>query len=479
MLKQLILITSMCSTFILGQDSVNYNFSEQVNLLCLEYEKLNLFSGNVLIVQDDKILFENIYGYSDFAAKEQNDLSYLYNIGAIGKDFTAILILQLMESGALALDDSISKYLDGFAGSRTKSITIRQLLQHRSGMGDILLNSQFAEKYDLQWELVELLDLIRQDSLLFDPGTSSAYSNSGYIVLGAIIEQITGKYYRKLLSDNILNRIGLESTYYENPPADRIAFGHIKSSTGSFYRTNSVIELASPASGIYSSVHDLYKLTNSIIWSDTLITGQSKLLLYSQYARSPSVSWEDYIINTNRKLGRVDGIPGYNTVVYTLPVSQLTVVLLSNINEPFAEIVANNIMTLFVTGQYNEPVIPATEKIYDQYSKNDISYLKNNFFTILESENYGPADHGILNKVGYDLLRENRIDEALDIFRLNVELFPDNANTYDSLGEAYLMQNNFTEAKTNYSKSLELDPDNINAIEMLDQINILKLQEAN
>ncbi len=58
-------------------------------------------------------------------------------------------------------------------------------------------------------------------------------------------------------------------------------------------------------------------------------------------------------------------------------------------------------------------------------------------------------------------------------------MFPDNANTYDSLGEAYLMQNNFTEAKTNYSKSLELDPDNINAIEMLDQINILKLQEAN
>ena len=479
LIKKIILIVSIISTFAVGQDSVHHNFSDQVNTLCLEYEKLNLFSGNVLVVQNNQIVFENTYGYSDFSEKQQNDKSRLFNIGTIGKDFTAIMILQFAESGVLTLDDSISKYLDGFADSRAKSITIRQLLQHRSGLGDILLNLQFAKKYDVKWELTELLRLIREDSLLFDPGTSNAYSNSGYIVLGAILETVSGKKYNKLLSENILDRIGLENTYYENPPSDKIVFGHIKSSTGSFYKTNSVIEFASPASGLYSPIHDLYKFTNSIIWTDTLITDQSKLLLYSQYAKSHPMSWEDFLNNTNRVFGRVDGIPGYNTVVYTLPVHQLTVILLSNINAPFAEIVANNIITLFVTGEHNKVMIPATEKVYSEYSKNGISYLKNNFFTILESGNYGAANHGILNKVGYDLLRENRIHEAVDIFQLNVNLFPDIANTYDSLGEAYLLQNNFAEAEINYSKSLEIDPENINAIEALHQIKDLKSQDSN
>jgi CubicO group peptidase (beta-lactamase class C family) len=188
----------------------------KIDELCHEYENLDLLSGNVLIMQNQETIFENSYGYRDFSSMQINNLSYLYNVGTIGKDFTAIIILQLMESGDLSLDDKIGNYLTGFKDDRANAITIKQLLKHQSGLGDILVNPQFALKYDEKWELADLMDLIKRDSLIFTPGDSIAYSNAGYVVLGAIIEMITGKNYPDVLSENIFAQLNLKNTLETN-----------------------------------------------------------------------------------------------------------------------------------------------------------------------------------------------------------------------------------------------------------------------
>ncbi|MGZ7079041.1 MAG: serine hydrolase domain-containing protein, partial [Thermoanaerobaculia bacterium] len=161
------------------------------------------FSGVVLVARDGKTLLNRAWGLADVASKTANTIDTKFNIGSINKVFTKLAIGQLAQAGKLSVDDTIRKHLPDFPSPVADRITISQLLTMKSGLGDI-----FGPKYDAAppsrlRELSDFLPLFVNEPLAFEPGTSQAYSNGGYIVLGLIIERISGEKYRDYVQKHI------------------------------------------------------------------------------------------------------------------------------------------------------------------------------------------------------------------------------------------------------------------------------------
>jgi CubicO group peptidase (beta-lactamase class C family) len=170
------------------------------------------FSGVLLIAKDGEPVLSRAWGLADVASKTPNTVDTKFNIGSINKFFTKTAIAQLAESGKLSPDDTIRKHLPDYPSPVADKITIQQLIDHRSGLGDI-----FGERYEAAppsklRELSDFVPLFADKPLEFEPGTGQQYSNAGYIVLGLIIEKLTGETYRDYVQHHIFDPAGMKSS---------------------------------------------------------------------------------------------------------------------------------------------------------------------------------------------------------------------------------------------------------------------------
>ncbi len=169
------------------------------------------FSGVVLIAKDGKPLLERAWGFADRDAKVPNTVETKFNIGSINKAFTRTAIEQLAARGKLSLDDAVRKHLPDYPSPTADRITIRQLLEHHSGLGDIFGPKYIAAPPSRLRELRDFLALFADEPLQFEPGTSRRYSNAGYIVLGLIVERLSGEKYRDYVQKNIFTPAGMKN----------------------------------------------------------------------------------------------------------------------------------------------------------------------------------------------------------------------------------------------------------------------------
>ena len=160
------------------------DFTLQLDQLINESAAIDMFSGNVLVAEKGKVIYSRSEGYADWENKIAFNDSSKFNIGSIGKDFTQVVIAQLSQEGKLEMDDKLSRYLALFPATTSDKITIRMLLRHEAGLGDY--------HPAIVRSMADRLQIISNQPLLFEPGTDRSYSNSGYVVLAAIIEKITG-----------------------------------------------------------------------------------------------------------------------------------------------------------------------------------------------------------------------------------------------------------------------------------------------
>lgn len=172
----------------------------------------NHFSGVVLIAKDGEPVLSRAWGLADVASKTPNTMDTMFNIGSINKFFTKTAIAQLAENGKLSPDDTIRKHLPDYPSPVADKITIQQLIDHRSGLGDI-----FGERYEAAppsklRELSDFLALFADKPLEFEPGTSQRYSNAGYVVLGLIIEKLSGEKYRDYVQHHIFDPAGMKNS---------------------------------------------------------------------------------------------------------------------------------------------------------------------------------------------------------------------------------------------------------------------------
>ncbi len=193
-----------------AENQEDYKILEMKNFLARMATNDSLH-GVVLIGKNDKILFHEAYGYIDLESTQKHTIESPIGMASMGKMFTAVAIFQLRSKGKLQLDDLISKHLEDIESNILKdSVKIKHLLSHTSGLGSYWdeLNETDSESIDLSY----IYSLVKNDSLSEFVGKKMMYSNSGYILLGKIIEEITGLDYKEYIHQNILHPLQMENT---------------------------------------------------------------------------------------------------------------------------------------------------------------------------------------------------------------------------------------------------------------------------
>ncbi len=422
----------------------------------------DIFSGNVLVAQDGKIIYKKSFGYADWEKNSALNDTTMFNIGSNGKDFTQTLICQLIQEGTLRLNDPISAYLTGFPKKVGDQITIKQLLTMRSGMGDYMRSPKF--EFGKYRTISDLVAFIQNEPLFFEPGSDRLYSNSGYVVLGGIIEKITGKTYAENVLERILKPLGLThsmfifpdtKTTYAKASGTEITLSGQKRNERRFQST------PTSAGGMYATTTDLMAFYEARMYKNTLLNDDLKLSLFSNYDPKPKSVWKDKLADENFSTALAGGLNGWNSIVIQIPYKRITIIVLSNyddLGQP-AEQVGRCITRIVQGKSYDPPTAAFPQFSYQYISKVSIQDFIDNFDRILKENNYEFRGPMMLNQFGYNLIRENKLEWAVEIFKLNANRFPSDPNVYDSLGEAYSLTGNKTAAIENYSKALELTPD--------------------
>lgn len=225
------------------------------------------FSGSVMLVKDNKIQIAKGYGIANNLSKESNGPDTIYQIGSLTKAFTAAAILQLKDSGKLNIDDPVQTYKKDYPNDK---VTLYQLLTHTSGIPDYTGFTDFITTMDIPVSVDGLVAEFMDKPLEFEPGSQFAYSNSGYVLLGAIIEKVSGESYGDYLKEHIFKPLGMERTGYldkSNFSSD-VAVGYRNIDDELVQADPIDVTVAYAAGGVYSTVEDLYK------WIQGLETGK-------------------------------------------------------------------------------------------------------------------------------------------------------------------------------------------------------------
>ncbi len=431
---------------------------------CYEY---GLFNGSVLVSEHGNVILKKGYGYANIEWNVPNEPDTKFRIGSISKQFTAMLIMQLVEKGSVTLDGKISDYLPYYPKETGEKITVHQLLTHTSGIFNYTNAPEFfAKERFFPHTAEEITKLFSGKELDFEPGTKWNYSNSGYIVLGAIIEQVSGKSYEQVLQENILTPLGMNSTGFDHweKIIPKRAWGYNR--ILDLYENAQYIDMSLPhaAGSLYSTVEDLN------IWGEALYT--DKLVSYESLKKmmTPYMNFYGYGLGILKvRIGEQKdsitivthsgGINGFNTYMERDIDGKNTIILLSNAVPFNYNTVVMAISRILYNESYDQPKRSGTIMLSMLIEEKGIDAALTEFKVIKESGEYSVKEQEI-NQLGYTFMGKGNLKEAIGVFKLNVELFPDSWNVYDSLGEAYMNNGDKEFALENYKKSVEINPDN-------------------
>ena len=201
--------------------SINVCFSqtktEQLDKLLNLYHEYGQFNGSVLIAEQGEVIYKKGFGMANMEWDIPNEPNTKHRLGSITKQFTAMLILQLVADDAIDLEAPITSYLPDYPKETGDQITIHHLLTHTSGIPNYTaFPNFFKEQSRNPYTPDEFVEVFAHKKLDFAPGERFSYSNSGYFLLGVIAEKLTGKTYEQLLHDNIFTPVGMNDTGYDN-----------------------------------------------------------------------------------------------------------------------------------------------------------------------------------------------------------------------------------------------------------------------
>lgn len=304
--------------------------------------------------------------------------------------------------------------------------------------------------------------------MMFEPGTEQEYSNAGYVLLGLIAEKATGKSYYDLVEERILDPLDMNDTFLrEKYTVPNRAIGYYKTMKGELINNDHLQEIPTPAGGFYSTTSDILTFYRAFHYGDKL---------WDEETRSLDEAYPFYQehMTTGGAMTHAGGFEGANTVLYEILRDRISVVVFANMDEVVAEDLGAGILAIIRGEEPTSPNLSANQAVYQAYTRHGADYVKNNWEEL--TTNFHPQDPKdlILNMIGYTLLHSGEVQEAVEIFRLNTEMFPDVANCWDSYGEALLETGNREEALSAYKKALEIRPDMqsaIDAVQRLEQLD--------
>jgi len=303
------------------------------------------FSGAALVAKNGKILFEHAYGLADREKKSPNTLDTQFRIGSMNKMFTAVCILQLEQSGKVQLSDAFGKYLTDYPNKDMASrVTIQQLLTHTGGTGDF-----FGPEFDKhRLELKTLQDYVKlygNRPVAFEPGSRFEYSNYGFLLLGVIIERVTGQSYYDYVRERVFKPAGMTSTdsLPEDQPVALRSTGYMKEGQVPWKdNTDTLPYRGTSAGGGYSTVGDLFKFAAALEEHKLLDAQHTEMLVTGKVdtGRGPDrygFGFFDTSEGGMECFGHGGGAPGMNGDLKVCPKSGYIIAVLANIDPPAAQ----------------------------------------------------------------------------------------------------------------------------------------------
>ena len=457
---------------IFGQDK-----AKQIDELLSKYSEYGQFNGAALISENGKIIFKKGFGLANFEWEIPNQTDTKFRLGSISKQFTAFLIVKLAEDGKLQLDAPISKYLTDYPKETGDKITVHHLLTHTSGIPNYTNDPNFfKERMRNSYSPKDFTSTFSSLPLEFTPGEKFKYSNSGYFLLGYIIEKVSGKTYEEYLQEIILTPLKMTNTGYDHTEVvlKNRASGYDKK--GKIIKNTQYIDMSIPyaAGSLYSTVEDL-NFWDQALYTTKLLSEKSMNSLFENYI----IAWNGFygygwaireVSNgENSKLKLIEhggSINGFQANILRIPEDKNLIVLLNNTGGAPLNEMNNSIRAILYGQSYNLPKKSLALELVDIYSEKG-AVAGTEFYKKIKNDSAFLANEDEMNNVGYQLLQSGKKKEAIEIFKITTEFFPKSGNAYDSLGEAYLADGNKKEAIASYSKSVELDPANENGKKVL------------
>ena len=326
MIRRLAMVLLLVGTC-MAQDSARM---EQV---VQSYVAAKQFMGSVLVAKGDQIILSKGYGFGNLEWQIPNSPESKFRLGSITKQFTAACILMLEERGKLKVDDPINKYMADAPAAWDK-ITFFHLLTHTSGIPSFTSFPDYASTEAFPTTPEKLVARFRDKPLEFQPGEKWNYSNSGYILLGYLIEKITGEPYSRFVQENIFNPLGMKDSGYDSNTAIilRRDSGYTPNANGELQNTgyiNMTIPLS--AGGLYSTALDLLKWEQGL-FGRKLISAASLQKMTTPFKSDYAFGLAVQDAKGHKLIDHGGGIEGFNTELAYYPDEKLTIVVLSNQN---------------------------------------------------------------------------------------------------------------------------------------------------
>jgi CubicO group peptidase (beta-lactamase class C family) len=455
--------------------------AKQIDRLVQLYTDIHLFNGSILVAQKGELILKKGYGLANMEWNIANAADTKFRIGSVTKQFTAMLIMQLKQAGKVNLQAKIIDYLPWYRKDTGSKITLHQLLTHTSGIPNYTESITITDINTHNYTPREIAEKYCSGDLEFEPGTKFKYDNSGYFLLGVIIEAVTKKPYAEVLKEQIFGVVEMKNTGIDTPSVllKNRATGYEYGFEG-YVNTNYInMESSTFAAGaIYSTVDDLY-LWQKALYGGKLLSKENKAIMFT-----PNLNNYAYGLYVNKTkpagmqkeitaVGHPGGINGFSALSIRFVEDEIVVILLDNTRvgkRGNLENISSGIFSILSGLPPDKPQqslqVAMIEKMQNSTGEELAAFYRRIKNEPKDAYNLAGAE-AFLNNLGYFLLEKGRIKDSIVLLKLAVEEYPSSSNTFDTYAEALMKDGKKELAIKNYKRSLELNPKNTNAVERL------------
>jgi len=365
-IRTILIILSFFCFCIYSYGDLQDHISEIDKYLNAYVNNLN-FSGSVLITRERKTLFSKSYGLADYENDVPNRLETKFRLGSLTKPFTALAILILNERDSLSIEDHIIKFIPEYPDG--DKIKIHHLLTHTSGIPNYTAFNQYKTLMKHGKTPFELVEMFKGRELVFKPGAKFEYSNSGYILLGIIIEKTSGKPYEEFLRESIFDPLEMRDTGFDHH------FSIIKNRARGFINAGDTVENAEyihpsnaySAGGLYSTVNDLLKFVKAIE-ENKLVSKETWHTVFESfyptgYGSSYGYGWFIDEVYGKKRINHPGAIQGFSSHMTIIPEEKINIILLCNIEFAPLEVISRGITGILFDKQIRIPSFQNTLSI--------------------------------------------------------------------------------------------------------------------
>ena len=449
-----------------------------------QWNRTGRLNGTVLVAEKGRVIYKKGFGYANLEWSVPNTPDTKFKIASITKQFTAIMIIQLIEEGKVKLKGRLTDYLPQYRKETGEKITIDHLLKHMSGIPCYIRKRLMPPSAEPRTKADIIQNFLCGD-LEFDPGSKYNYSNSGYFLLGAIIEQVTGMSFEANLRKRILEPLGMKCTgiYSNSRITEKRANGYVKTMLGYENAPQRFPEHSLGSGNMFSTVEDIY------LWIEALKSGK---LISNEYRDMIDVPYIDINPGLSRttiwnvrnikltkessssRLLEFNGWSfDFNTGIHWFSETDHVIIVFSNRGGVDLIEMAIGAMKIVHHLPYSMPKIQAldilTKKVIEKGSEIAFQLYRKMLVEKEDTYDFRYLEFD-LNQVGYRLLSDKNEKKAIQVFTLNTLIHPESFNAFDSLAEAYMKSGDNENAILYYKKSLELNPENENAQKMIREL---------